>query len=271
MFSNQRQVKLIFGMFPVLFAATAFAQNSDSLRPIHKWEVGIAINSVEAQIDAPLIASWGWAWNNLKVFGDQKNKSISLDFVSKRKINNRLKLRFGLGFTNIDLESHYNGINDSGTSYDPFTIKDDTIQQRIYRCNIGLEISCFNSKWTEIYGGLNMNTSIFKNMYWKDNLKSNDTSTVGFDRWVGVTPGGFSIGMAGIIGIKANLSKAVSIGFELSSVLRYYRLGGVQEGDRTYYLAPSPVSNYKWRISNNLASGFGFSELSPSFHLIFQL
>ncbi len=54
---------LILLTFP-LFCYT----QQDTTHLEKRWELSLSFNSVEAQIDQPLLTTWGWAWTNLTVY-----------------------------------------------------------------------------------------------------------------------------------------------------------------------------------------------------------
>ncbi len=216
-----------------------------------------------------VIDGWGaFPYTNLTgYFGDRKNKSFSFSIIPKYLVRDDVRLRCEFGFTNIHLISHFNGINDSGaTGIQTNLIKDDTIQQKIFRLTPGIQWNFVKRKFLQAYCGFSANYQYYGKSYWKDNLKSNDSPD--FDRWTGVTPGGFAAGIGAFAGFNIYLLKRISIGSELSSSLVYYKLGGVQTGMR--YAGPN-LSTYPraWSIANNVASGIQFCTIMPSINVVF--
>jgi len=234
----------------------------------YKWEISLAVNSVGAQVNQPLIASWGWAYTNLTILGDQTDKSFSVSISPKFSIKNSIVLRSEFGLTNIYLISHFNGIGDSNTTYPTNLIKDDTLQQKIIRLAIGLQYSFLKKSRIEMYCGMALTSSFLGKMYWKDNLKSNNSDDI--DRWSGTTPGGYIVGLNTFTGFKFRLCKRFAIGSEIFYGLQYYRLGGVQTGTREFGTTSGPITTRNWSIANNIASGFQFSKIMPSINISFQ-
>jgi hypothetical protein len=230
-----------------------------------KWEISASINSVEAQIGDPLITSWDWAYQNLVVLGNRTDKSFSFSIIPKYSIGDNVKLRCEFGMTNIYLTSHYNGVNNYNTNFPDNLIKDDTIQQKAFRFVPGIQWTFIKKKFVEFHCGFSADYFYYGKMYWKDNLKDNIPGD--YDRWVGTTPGGFAVGTGAFAGFNIYPCKHISFGAEFSSTFLYYKIGGVQEGERIFHFSSAPATIREWRISDNVAKGTQFSKVMSSVNI----
>jgi hypothetical protein len=236
-----------------------------------KWEIAAAYNSVEAQIGQNVIDGWGaYPYSNLYYVGDKTNKSVSFSIIPKRVIKEDLLVRCEFGFTNIYLISHLNGVNDSGAASTQGLIKNDTLKQKIYRFVPGIQWNFLQKKSFCLYGGMSLNYSYYTKSYWKDNLKSSNPNIPDYDRWEGVTPGGFAIGIGTFIGFDIRLTKRFSVGSSFSTALTYYKIGGSQTG--MHYAGPN-LSTYPraWSIENNVSSGIQFLKVMPSIQVAIKI
>src|ERR1041385_5788439 len=133
----------------ISLATFSVAQTDSAKANEYKWEVSASINSVEAQIDQNVIDSWGlYPYSNLYYEGNKLNKSISTSITPKHLIKKDFLLRCEFGFTNIYIISHLNGANDSNaTPSTQYLIKDDTMQQKIFRLIPGIQWNFIKAKF----------------------------------------------------------------------------------------------------------------------------
>ncbi|MDP1746404.1 MAG: hypothetical protein Q8L90_12550 [Bacteroidota bacterium] len=263
-------MKSLLLLFTSLLLNTVVVAQIDSLctkKTIpYKWELSAAINSVEAQMGQPLYDSWYWAYTNIYgYFGDRTDKSFSVSIVPKYSISDNIKLRLEAGITNINIQSNFNGISDSGTTSNNTLIKNDTILQKIYRLIPGVQWHLISTKYIEGYCGLSLSYLNYSEAQWWDNLQNNQTGQS--ERYVGTAKGGYAIGVGGFSGFNIHLHKTISIGAELASSFQYYKLGGTFIGTHEY----SWTTPKQFSITNSSATGTQFSKIMYSFHINFRL
>lgn len=263
---------LLTTTFLILFTSFSFSQTDTGKVKTKeiRWDVSVSMNSVEAQIGDPLITSWDWAYQNLVVFGNRTDRSLSFSIIPKYSIRDNVRLRCEVGLTNIYLTSHYNGINNYNTNFPNNLIKDDTIQQKMLRFSPGFEWSFIKKKIIESYCGFSANYISYGKMYWKDNLKDN-TAPSDYDRWTGTTQGGFAAGIGAFAGFNIYCCKCISIGAEFSSALLYYKIGGIQKGQRFFQFSSSPATIREWKISDNVAKGTQYSKVMSSVNVTIRI
>lgn len=256
----------------------AFSQFENEEDNQYKWSISASINSVEAQMDQKLLDTWVFpSANYYAYFGDKQDNSLSLSVIPKYMIADDLLLRFEFGMTNIDLRMHYNGGGDTltqnqghiGSTAD--IIKEDIIQQKIYRYAAGLQWSFLNKKFIETYCGASLNYFHYSEMHWSDYI--NDITTLSpnynYSQYTATTPGGFATGVGAFAGLNIYLHNRVSIGGEFSYSLLYYKLGGMQKGvyERHNSVWGSTYVYEHWQIYNNASKGIQFSKIMPSLNL----
>jgi type II secretory pathway pseudopilin PulG len=244
-----------------------FAQLSEKQAQKYKWSISAAINSVEAQLDQKLLDTWVYpSANYYSYFGNKHDNSLSLSIIPKYHITGDILLRFELGITNIDLQSYYNGINDSNSnSAAANIIKTDTIRQKIYRFIAGVQWDFIQKKFIESYCGASLCYLKYNEMYWTDFIIDNKYNQTGKN--TATTAGGFATGIGAFVGVNIYLHKQISIGGEFSYSILYYKLGGMQNG--IYQRTTKNVMDVKenWAISDNTSTGIQFSKVIPSFNL----
>lgn len=241
-------------------------------KSFHKWVFTASINSVEAQIDQKVVDAWGAYPNaNLNYVGNKTNKSVSFSLTPSYLIMDDLLLRCEFGFTNIYLISHLNGENDSNaTAATQYLIKDDTLQQKIFRFAPGIQWNFIHKKRMYAYCGFSVDYFHFTKSYWKDNLKSsNPTINPNYDRWTGETKGGFAAGIGAFGGFNISPIKNFSIGAEFSTALVYYKIGGMQNGLHNYGDNVIAISR-SWSLADNVARGVQFLKIMPSLNISFE-
>jgi hypothetical protein len=255
-------------LFFLLSNTVAFTQVDSSYTKKgspYTWEFSVALNSVEAQMNQPLYDSWYWAYTNIYgYFGDRTDKSHSISIVPKYSLNNNIKLRFEAGITNINIQSNFNGVSDSGTTSNTTLVKNDTILQKIYRLIPGIQWRLINTKYVEGYCGLSLSYLNYSDAQWWDNLQNNQTGQS--ERYVGTAKGGYAVGVGGFSGFNIHLNKRISVGAELASSFQYYKLGGAFTGTHEY----SWAATKQFSITNSSAKGTQFSKIMYSFHVNFK-
>jgi len=226
---------IITAMFLSSLTYSAFAQ-FDKEATIHsKWSISASINSVEAQMDQKLFDTWVFpSANYYAYFGDKHDKSISVSVFPKYQIADDVLFRFEFGITNIDLRSHFDGSKNNGNSagaagavVNPDIIKDDIIQQKIYRFSPGIQWNFMKKKFIESYCGATINYFQYSKLYWSDYIEQ--ISTTKYTHWTANTHGGFATGIGAFAGVNIYLRKSISIGGEFAYALLYYNLGGEQK------------------------------------------
>lgn len=256
-----------------LLTKFAFAQYVSESDNQYKWSISAAINSVEAQMDQKLFDTWVYpSVNYYGYYGDKQDKSLSLSIIPKYQITDDVLLRLEYGITNIDLRSHYNGIGDTVTQNQGHIggtnniIKDNIIQQKIYRYVAGIQWNFMKKKFIETYCGASLNYFHYSDMHWRDNIAIQSIPGR-FTNYSATTPGGFATGIGAFSGFNIYLHKQISIGGEFSYSLLYYKLGGVQNGIVEQIYPANPTEILNWTIYNNSSEGIQFSKVMPSLNI----
>ena len=270
------KIKNILTSLIFSFTTIAFAQ-VDSLcikRTIpYRWELSVAMNSVEAQMDQKLFDTWVYpSANYYAYYGDKSDKSFSVSIIPKYKIKDNISVRCELGMTNIDLRSYYEGIGDTATQSQGHIggtadiIKKDIIEQKIYRYLLGIQWQFIEKKFIGGYCGASLNYFHYGNLYWNDYIL-NTTSAGRSTNYTAITPGGYAFGTGMLVGINIYFSRQISLGGEFLYSLLYYQLGGIQNGTKEELFPTSPKQTVDWKIHNNKSEGIQFTKIMPSLNL----
>lgn len=229
-------------------------------------------------MNQPLLDSWTAATINYYGFyGDKKNRSISTSVIAKYSSNKNWRFRFEAGITSINLSSYYSGVADTfsagqghvlGTSDVIVTM---TIKQRIYRFNPGFEVDLANLKRLTLYVGNAVSVQIVDKMHWRDSVNSGPFDPYRSNVFSSTTQGGFTLGLQSFLGVKAQLTKKFFFGGEISYLIGYYNIGGLQEGTLTAHYPTTPDEFMTWSIHQNNSSGLLFSKIMPSFFVSFRI
>lgn len=257
--------KIIILLLEVSFVASALAQ-TDSLKTNkknhnYKWGVGLALNSVEAQIGDPEKTSWGFEPLHTS---DKKEKSISFSVIPKYRIKDKVLLRFEFGITKIDFS--YNEEYRDGTH----TLLNQTIHQNIYRYVPAIQFLFFRERLIDIYCGITLPfinyNSIDYNFYSQTRNLATDTltylSTVQYSN-----KGGDAFGIGGNIGLNFYFLKCISAGIEFSDALLYYDLGGQYSYVATFQSVPNQPVHKPTATYSSSYQGVQFSKILCSFNL----
>lgn len=261
--------KNLFLIVLILLATGVVKSQNDSAQ-FRKWAVGVAYNSVEAQMNQYVIDGWGeYPYSNLSNYlGDQKNRSCSFSLLVNRSLNANASIRIETGFTSYYFTSYYNAKNDSNATpvFGPNFVKCDTIKQQSVFMFAGINWKLMRTRRLYVYAGFNIGAARYGPSRWSDYLGSN--SSPDYELWTGITPGGYTFGIGSTTGFAVNVIKNLAIGTEFMFSLQYYELGGVQSG--THYAPANPTYPRNWSISNNVSSGFQFSKIRPSLNVTYQ-
>jgi hypothetical protein len=260
----------------VLFFTFIFHQcvaQSDSLKPERKksWAIGIALNSVEAQLNQFVIDGWGrFASSNISnYYADRKNKSYSFSISPEFTTSKNRIVRLEIGFTNINLMTYYNGINDSNaTGANENLIKRDTLRQKIFRINPGIFWQLNHGRFT-VYGGFTANMTMYGRCNWIDHISAIDMPGSS-EIWRGTIEGGFAAGAGIAAGFQVAICKSLIIGGEISSATVYYSLGGVHTGTRYTSVPTQAPTSRNWSVMNNKSNGLQFTKIIPSLNVRFK-
>ena len=254
----------------VCYAQSA-ANESDSVN--HRWEIGIAYNSVQAQMNQYLFDTWQvQSTNHYAALGDKHDKSYSVSVLPKYYIKNDLAFRIELGFTAINLNKDYNAVGDTlsqnqGQMFGLENVsKVGNIKQKIYRFIPGVEYTFLRKKFLTVYAGADFVFLFYDKVTWRDSVSLNDIpgrSTTYFSE----TPGGIATGAGVRIGLRAEITKRIAIGCEFTDQLLYYNLGGKQTGTMHYYYPNGTELDLSWSINNNSSKGVQFTKIIPSIHI----
>lgn len=278
------KIKNILTSLIFSFTTIAFAQ-VDSLcikkNIPYRWEISVAMNSVEAQMDQKLFDTWvAPIANYYSYYGNKNDQSVSLSVIPKYRLNDGTLLRFEFGITNINLQSRFNGIGDTLTNNQGQvlgsgnTTGESIIKQKLYRYAAGIQWNLIKKKFIEAYYGISLCYFYYDKLNW--NLFVSDNTALlpdyHYNTYTATTPGGFAAGIGMFIGANLYLNKRLSLGGELSYSLLYHQLGGIQSGVYEKYLYTSSNNYYyhdyeQWSIHNNSSKGVQYSKVIPSLNL----
>ena len=242
-----------------------------------KWEIGLAYNSVEAQMDQKLFDTWVFpSANYYAYFGNKNDRSFSISAIPKYFLSDDVQLRCEFGFTNINMRSYYNGAGDTLSQNQGHIgatgsiIKQDTIQQKIFRFVPGIQWTLTRKKRVKSYGGISLCYNYYSKMHWGDFITSLPDTTRRTD-YIATTKGGFQTGIGLFGGFTVRIYKQIYLGGELSYYLLYYKLGGIQKGEMINYYTSSATEVLLWSIYDNSSKGVQFSKVIPSFRLCIRI
>lgn len=265
-----KKMKIIINVSVILICSFCYAQQDPgTYKTNFKWEVSVAYNSVDAQINQALINSWYFPYNDFYgYFGNKKDKSFSFSVIPSMRISDNLKLRIELGNTSIKLEKQYNGVNDSN-SFGANTKANNRISQNIYRFALGIETQLISKKKVHAFCGVGIYMNYYKKMKWHVFVELNDTPGRATE-YDSQTIGGFAVGPGMFSGLKFQITDCFALSAEFCSVLMYYHVGGAQEGTITNYYPNYPTETTFFSMNDNLSDGFQFFKPMPSFKMAFQ-
>lgn len=214
---------LFFLMFAFLFPFFCVAQ-SDTAKREYKWGIGVQVNQVRriSQLDSYLI-------NVSYADGSTKDKSYSFGITPYYflKENFALRIRIDITKTNINLykKPHpvflsTSNVDLSQTNYEMALGCAWLLTKGIITFGGGLEIPIgVYGDFTSSGTGLNYTNGI---------LTYSSKNNV-------VIPGGNSYGIGGFGNLYFNFFKNISFGFQLSTALLHYKIGGSTTEDNWVY------------------------------------
>lgn len=245
------------------------------MRKEYKWALSVAMNSIQAQIEIPLMTLTSGvtfagaiavdADANIIAQGDRVDNSFSYSIVPKYYIQADVLLRFELGITNLNLKAH------SDAKGSDRIITDEEVTTQILRFTPGFQWFFMKEKKIESYFGMTLSYVKYgdRNLDVYSEHREVVTDTLWY--WIRQkesTPDGFAIGIGAFAGFNIYLTKRISLGAELSSSALYYKLGGktIAEGEQQVFPNPAYINSYTFR---NSYKGFKISKIISSYNISF--
>lgn len=265
---------IVILLTPTLCRSQTFDEEKEKIQ--HKAEISFAMNSVDAQLNQALFDTWVFpSANYYGYFGNKNNRSYSFSVIPKYTLNEDWAFRIEIGFTAINLFSHFDGINDSlaqaaGISASSNITKIDTIQQNIYRFLPGVQYTFARKKNMNFYGGGGIFYLQYSKMHWADYITDNTTPDR-YTNYIANTKGGFSAGLNLFGGLKLKFCTRFIVGTEIMYAISYYHLGGAQEGIMYSHFTNGSHITTPWSIADNSSKGIQFSKIMPSINMGFLI
>ena len=260
--------KILTAMVLSSISCSGFAQFNTEPAPKSKWGLSIAMNSIQAQVEIPLLTATGGilvdADGNIITPGSRVDKSYSFSVISKYQINNDILLRFEFGITNLNLQANVDAKGGLGHN-----ISTTEINSRIYRYTPGFQWTFMKTKRIESYCGM---TATYVNYKDVNNTGYGETRDFTTDTLQSIhnskanTPGGFAAGVGALAGFNIYLHRRISIGAEFSSSALYYKLGGITASETTGQNFPNPIST-ETSTHTNSYKAFKISKIISSFNI----
>lgn len=251
----------------LLFSSIIYSGFAQVKGKDREWGCALAMNSIQAQIEIPLLTGPGAllvdADGNILTGGKRQDRSFSFSIIPKYRIDNDILLRLELGITNLKLEASSDQITASTHS-----LSDRTIKTTMYRFAPGFQWTFMKTKKLESYCGIIASYVNYNNVNDSYNFEVRDLSTDTVIYWgkqTEITPGGFAVGIGALAGFNIYLDKRISVGAELSSSALYYKLGGEAKGENVEQALPNPVNTYTTTFTNSY-KGFKISKIISSFN-----
>lgn len=261
-------------MFFFSFAYSVFAQLETKIA--NNFGLSVAMNSIQAQVEIPLMTATGFITNagavavdadgNILANGNRVDNSFSYSIVPKYYIHNDFLLRFEFGMTNLTLKAN----SDSKGPLDHIITNED-VTTKIFRCTPGFQWIFMKKKKIESYCGMTMSYVKYSDMNLNVYSEHREAVTDTIMYWIRKkenTPGGFAVGIGAFAGFNIYLNKHFSLGAELSSSALYYKLGGVTTGENSEQVFPNSVDTYPSSFTNSY-KGFKISKIISSFNISF--
>ena len=246
----------------MVFPAMGFGQTVENKERNHKWGLGIAINSVEAQIGTALQSVISSAFTSIY---DRTEKSYSISLIPKIFIRDNIIIRFELSITNIHFQNSQNSIDNAYHNIDKRNLK-----HKIYKLNPGVQWNCLSSKYIEIYCGATINSMLFDqiifNIYGETRQMPTDT-LLAWSSAKTIYKGGFALGIGAYSGFNIFINKHISTGAEFSTSFLYNKIGGGFYSERIFQNLPNPVVSEMSGRSSNLYKGLQFSKILSSLNI----
>lgn len=246
----------------------AFTQFNPDMENKNKWGWALAINSIQAQVEIPLMTGSGAllvdADGNILTGGNRSDKSFSYSIIPKYHINNDILIRFEFGITNLNLQSNY---DQKGAI--EHVISNTKVTNIIYRYAPGFQWTFMKTKKLESYCGITASYIDYKSMnrnYYNEHRESATDTLLYWGKGKETTPGGFALGIGALAGFNIYMHKSISLGAELSTSALYYKLGGVTTGEETAQSLPNPSFSYTNAFTNSY-KGFKISKIISSFNI----
>lgn len=252
--------------FILFFNSYLFAQFDTEPDIKYKWGIGVAINSIQAQVEIPIMSGSGAqiidADGNIITGGNREDKSYSISIVPKYHIKNNVQIRFEYGLTKLNL------VSNSNHKLNQHTISYREVNNKINRYNIGFQWMFVKTFRLESYFGLTGTYVNYSDISSTSSFENRDlvSDTLLFKTKTNeITPGGYATGISGLTGFNIYLSNRFSIGAELSSTALYYKIGGKGVSETEELVAGNPSVSYSGEYANSY-KGFKISKIMSSFN-----
>lgn len=250
-----------------LYVNLAFGQSAGQE---NKWGVSASINSIQAQVEVPVMTGTGAllvdADGNILSGGSRQDDSYSISIIPKYYLSEDFALRFEIGLTSLNLKATSD--SKSAITHDLYSKQ---VSSSIYRYNPGFQWMFFRKKRIEAYCGMSasyINYGKITSKYYSESRNLFTDTIQSWHRVNEVTPGGFSVGIGGFSGFNIYLQKYISIGAELSSYAMYYKLGGQTTGENFEQVPRNPIDQFTTSFTNSYR-GFKISKVISSFNISF--
>jgi hypothetical protein len=249
-------MKKIIVLFFIL-GVSICSQAQDNAEKYSKWDVGVQINTID---------KFSQYENSFETFntntsqGLWKSKSFSCGIFGCFNLKENVCLRFKAGITNFGITHHRDDRDEySGTAPIAYRINDEKITQIRYCFVPGILWKIKATSLFEIHGGFEMPFSIYKDYRYTGNETDYDTTsaiTLKAD-YVMNAPGGYSIGVGGVVGFNVSLCKKISVGADFSAALIYLKLGGdiIQTYNQSVPISDTNTSHYLFKVQGMNYSG----------------
>lgn len=253
--------------FLIISVKSLFSQESPTEKE-YKWGVGIQINTID-KFSQYENSFEGFNTNTSQ--GKWTNKSFSLGLIGSYNLNENAFLRFRTGITNIsiayhrdDRDEYYDGIPNGA-----YRIIDEAITQKRFYCIPGVLWRFKANKLFDMHGGFELPFSIYKGYNSNGSETDYDTASVIVLKgdYTTTAPGGFSIGIGGVVGFNFHLHKRISIGADFSAALLFLKLGGDVVQTYSSTIPVSSTSTYHYLFNVN---GFNYSGEKLSLNVVYS-
>lgn len=215
-----------------IFSIPAFAQlpaGTAGKNDSKKWQIGVAINTVEPITEAGYDIYFG----QTRLFADfdhQKSNLSSFGLNVSYKLQDHWGMRFSARYLNYKVEETYNSKDfvDGGTPSGDYLIDTGSVKQSAYVFAPGI---FWNLPYKKInfHGGFQVVYKGFEPAYEHLIYRRYDTQTdtlLSYRYYDIVLDGGYAIGLAPFVGFSISIHKGFSLGAEFSSAYSYYKTGG---------------------------------------------
>lgn len=277
--SNKMKTLLLIMTIIISLSSFSLAQSQKK----YKWGLSAAMNSIQAQIEIPLLTNTGAistgsgavlvdADGNIISRGNRIDNSFSWSIIPKYYIKEDILLRFDFGVTNLKLKADFDFDVIGNTNGNPsHAISHKEISTQIFRYTPGFQWFFLQEKKINSYCGMTVSYLNYKEVNVKIHQEIRYGITDTLSNWNNaeeITPGGFAVGIGACAGFNIFLYKHISLGAELSSYALYYKLGGEGTLDGTAQHLPAPVDTSNGVFTNSY-KGFKISKIISSYNISF--